>query len=698
MEKEKKELTKTELYEKQNKTDKVLFILYDNSCIARKNITHKYCYPVTTVTNVTSNTSNKGNKVTPGVQEEWDKEYNQIKVILNRLLDRNLVKRDESKQPYKYELTKKGKDKVEKKYKEYKEEINKVLERKKEKEKEERLEESWENYLTTYVESKIRDNKRKNKNYIHLDLMKLSKEDPLIADQVLDEPIGARALSEIIIKRYYNINGDFNVYFYNLPESEKINVNSIRAKHLEKMVYFVGEIKSRSQTTLDVLSIKFQCPSCGNIITKLQLGQTITEPKSCGCGRKSKFKEIDRKITDSLRLNVSDLYEEIDNKEVIEEINVLMKEDAFNFSQLSEGDRVRVIGIPQYVEIRTGGGRKTTMEKMITCCGLEKLEEDYTKQLITEDDEEEIQKIAKNPIEYHHKALFHDLHGIELPAKLAIISLYGNLNILMAGDPGVGKSQIQKRCAEIALRGRFVNCISATESGILGSVTKNKFTGKYSLDGGALRPMHPGGKVMLDELNRDTDKNVQKAILGVMADRRLNIHKANTRVDTACYVNIWASVNPTGSIDDQKEDYENFGMLHPLWDRFDFKVYFINKLDVQNDELMNSLITDAKRDYDIDENKKRIIKKYQIKASHIKVKFRKEDIQKLRDILQQFYDKIDSDTTSFRKIYTMKETLRGICRLHQREYPIDSDYQLMTDLIKDLYATEHIYKSEDVIR
>ena len=353
---------------------------------------------------------------------------------------------------------------------------------------------------------------------------------------------------------------------------------------------------------------------------------------------------------------------------------------------MNEGDRVRIVGIVEVIDIVSKSGKKTTTQiKKIKGVSIEKLNDDYTKVFINKEDEKEFKQISENPIKWHNKVLFSDLNDVATQTKMGILSLYGDLNLLSVGGYGKGKSEIIKRVCKVSLRGKFVDCIGATYSGVIGTVGKNQFTNKYSLDGGVFRPMNPNGKVGLDELNRDMDFNIQKAILGVMANRRLNVHKANTRVDVECKVSIFASVNPflPDGYDKNRTAHENFNILAPLWDRFDFIVYFCNNPDFSDVELVTKFLKDSKEVFEIDDKNLRLIKKYQIKAQLIKVKFDDKSYKKLTKVFNEFFTKVDGKA-SYRKISTMKRLLEAICRLHHRDKPIEKDFVFMTNLISEL--------------
>ena len=183
-----------------------------------------------------------------------------------------------------------------------------------------------------------------------------------------------------------------------------------------------------------------------------------------------------------MRITVSDVYENLDHQEVPEEVNAIIIGDFFNFSRLKEGDKIKLIVVPEFIEIpNKNKNLGNVQEKLLRCVGIDELEQNYFNNFITQDDEKEFNKIKKNPLKYFKDVLFSDLHDVELGCDLSIIALFGKLHLLYLGNVGSGKSEIQKRIIYISLRGDFVNVIEASQAGMRGGITPNPFTGKYSL-------------------------------------------------------------------------------------------------------------------------------------------------------------------------------------------------------------------------
>ena len=66
------------------------------------------------------------------------------------------------------------------------------------------------------------------------------------------------------------------------------------------------------------------------------------------------------------------------------------------------------------------------------------------------------------------------------------LSIRGDINVLLLGDPGTAKSQILKYAEKTASRAVFATGQGASAVGLTASVRKDPITREWTLEGGAL--------------------------------------------------------------------------------------------------------------------------------------------------------------------------------------------------------------------
>ena len=139
------------------------------------------------------------------------------------------------------------------------------------------------------------------KSFVKMDFTDLSKFDPAIAEELLNEPEETLKAIEIACGQIDLPNDKkITIRFTNLPESTKVMIRHIRSEHLGKLFTIEGVVKQKTDVRPQVVSSKFECPSCGQVMAVLQPDQSFKEPSRCSCGRKGKFNLLQKELVDAL--------------------------------------------------------------------------------------------------------------------------------------------------------------------------------------------------------------------------------------------------------------------------------------------------------------------------------------------------------------------------------------------------------------
>ncbi len=413
------------------------------------------------------------------------------------------------------------------------------------------------NYLEKIVEAIS-----KGEESLKIDFHDLSSFNIDLAEAVLEQPEELIRAGEEAV-RELNINKkELRIRFYNLPKSQRLMISEIRSKHINKLVQFNGIIRQKSDVRPQVTKARFECPSCGNVLEVLQLGEKFREPTRCSCGRKGGFRLLSKELIDVQRIIVEESPEELEGGDQPKRLAVLLKEDLvspLNEKKTSPGSKVEVVGIIKEVPItlRTGG-RSTRFDLMAEANNIRPVEESFTELKITPEEEAEILELSRDPkiFEKLVKSIAPSIYGHEEIKKALVLQLFGgvrkkrddgvttrgDIHVLLVGDPGAGKSQLLKRIAFIAPKARYVSGKGISGAGLTASVVRDEFLKGWALEAGAL-VLANGGICCIDELDKMSRED-RDAMHEALEQQTVTISKANIQATLKAETTVLAAANP----------------------------------------------------------------------------------------------------------------------------------------------------------
>jgi replicative DNA helicase Mcm len=475
----------------------------------------------------------------------------------------------------------------------------------------------FQEFLERNYLKEISKKARKGEKFLIIDFSELSKFDPRLSDELLESPEEVIKAGEIALESF-EVEGDiknFKIRIKDLPNSMEILIRNIRSKHLNKFLFTKGLVRQKSDVRPQVTSARFECPSCGNVITVLQMDNKFKEPSRCGCGRKGSFRMLSKELVDAQKIVLEEAPEDLDGGEQPKRLDIFLQSDLvspMSDKRTNPGSKIIINGILKEVPIPAKeGGRLTRYDLMIEANYVEPIEEDFLELNISEEEEKEIIELAKSKEVYEKlvNSLAPTIYGHELIKEALILQSFGgvrkkrkegsatrgDIHILLIGDPGAGKSQLLKRLSEIAPKARYVSGKGASGAGLTATVVKDEFIRGYALEAGAL-VLANRGICCIDELDKMT-KEDRSAMHEALEQQTVTISKANIQATLRAETTVLAAANPKfGRFDPYEVLAKQIDLPSTLINRFDLIFPIKDMPDEVKDEKLASFILGMHQD------------------------------------------------------------------------------------------------------
>lgn len=446
-------------------------------------------------------------------------------------------------------------------------------------------------------------------------------------------PILRRALIEYIVEINPQWTKEIDIVFnINQMNLRPVQFRNINTTFIDKIIMIQGIVLRVSNIIPEMVKACYVCQSCKNTIFIEKVKNLISEPTHCPCNVNFNFvldynksQLIDKQIIKIQELNDDPvtvtvvLYKDhgISPGDKVNVLGILRASAILGFNQISnvfkgmvEGIGIEQVGFTNKIELKNKKSTKIS-ENISNTKEPDNMSNlgDSNDQLTLNNQEVSVLKDASDFSPFPHAQRYESLTDLIAPSiyghkdvKKALLlmlvggitknnlntTLRGNINILLAGDPGVAKSQLLGFVNSVS-KGIYTSGNGSTAAGLSASVTRDTETGTYVLESGALT-LSDQGICIIDEFDK-MNVHAQGVLHEAMEQQTISIAKAGIITSLNARCSVLASCNPRESVwNRNKSIRENISIVPTLLSRFDLIFILLDGNDPTVDKKMADFI------------------------------------------------------------------------------------------------------------
>ncbi|WP_069807595.1 minichromosome maintenance protein MCM [Vulcanisaeta thermophila] len=413
-----------------------------------------------------------------------------------------------------------------------------------------------------------------------------------LADMLIERPqLAIQAASEAVRQAVTERDPElaksiknFYARFKRLPET--VPIRKLRSEVLGKLIMVEGIVTRQTPPKHYLKKTVFRCSECG---FELEIPQPTTSfvqpPRKCPkCGATNSFVLVEERseLIDWQKIIVQEKPEELPPGQLPRNIEAILLDDLVD--TVKPGDRVYLVGIMNLDIAQLRKNKPPILSSFMEVNYVEGQQREFVEIEITPEDERRILEIARSPNvrERIIKSIAPSIYGME-NIKEAIacllfggvpkvypdgIRVRGDIHILLVGDPGMAKTQLLRFVAKIAPRAVYTTGKGSSAAGLTAAVVREKDTGEFYLEAGAL-VLADTGVAVIDELDK-MDAKDRVAIHEALEQQTVSIAKAGIVATLNARASVLAAANPAfGRYLPNRTVAENVDLPVTLLSRFD---------------------------------------------------------------------------------------------------------------------------------
>ncbi len=435
--------------------------------------------------------------------------------------------------------------------------------------------------------------------------------DPDLADLLIEKPEEVIAASQKAIKNIDPLmkDAELNIRFKNL--TNLVDLSVLLSKYIGKFVAADGIVRKTDEIRPRIETGVFECRGCMRLHEVEQTSSNvILEPSLCNeCGGRSfRLLQEESKYIDTQTARMQEPLEKLSGGTEPKQMLLTLEDDLVD--TLNPGDKVRITGtLKTFREERSG-----KFKNYLYVNHIEPLEQEFEELDISEEDEEKILELSKDP-HIHDKIINSTAPSIrgyrDVKEAIALqlfggavkelgdgTRLRGDIHILIVGDPGIGKSQMLKYVSKLAPRSVYTSGKGTSGAGLTAAAVRDELGG-WSLEAGAL-VLGDKGNVCVDELDKMRSED-RSALHEALEQQTVSIAKAGIMATLNTRCSVLAAANPKfGRFDRYKTVADQIDLPAPILSRFDLTFVIEDKPNFENDRKLAQHILKTHQNESVD--------------------------------------------------------------------------------------------------
>ncbi len=394
---------------------------------------------------------------------------------------------------------------------------------------------------------------------------------------------------------------------------ETARLRKLGSDHIGKLVMVEGIVVRATPVRPMVMQAVFRCKRCGEMTPVSQTGPFLRAPFQCAnptCRTKGPFDFIQEESTfiDSQELRIQERPEDLPPGQLPRTLNVkIVGSEIVDMAR--PGDHISTVGI-----VRAVAPTLPTVGKLrafilhLDANSIRVLGKEPETILPSPEEEEKILKLSKDP--WIHRKIMNSvapsIYGYSrvkeaimyllfggVPKTLPDITIRGELNVLLIGDPGTAKSQLLQYVSRIAPRGLYTSGRGTTAAGLTAAVLRER-RGGMTLEAGAL-VLADKGIACIDEMDK-MRKEDRVAIHEAMEQHTVSVAKGGIVATLNARTAILAAANPAlGRYEPHRTVAENISLPVTILSRFDLIFVLRDVPEKETDSKMSEHILEIHR-------------------------------------------------------------------------------------------------------